>query len=59
MFSRDAGGFSRTNSYYSEHNAARSVIILKRRVIKYSLVIGCNDKKKKFVTQACFRKMFL
>lgn len=58
MFSRDARGFSCTGSYYSEYNATRLVIMLKRRIIIYFLVIDYNDKKKKFVTQACFRKIF-
>lgn len=59
MSSRDEGGFPRTGSSHSEHNAARSVTMSKRRVIRSSSVIGCNDKKKKFATRTRSGEMFL
>lgn len=58
MFSRNGNGFPHIFKSRREHNAARSVMMSKRRVIRSSSVIGCDDEKKKFAIRICFGKTF-
>lgn len=59
IFSKNEGGLSRTGSSRREHNAVRLITMSKRRVIKSSSVIGCDNEKKKFATRTRSGKTFL
>lgn len=45
---KDKKEFPYTDSFHNEYNTAKSMTMSKRQSIRSFLVIGCDDKKKKF-----------